>query len=224
MYGKVKLSKRQIKEDKFTTAMLRAKSQFMDNWQFYAIGALVVVLVCVAVVYFVQSQQTAKTEAAAMYARGAMEARQGNTQVAILSLTEIVDEHGGTAAAKQATFLLGKVSFESRNYPEAIRYFQLYLDKYTDDQLNRAAAQAGLAACHENQGEYLPAASGYESAISEWVDGPMVALYHQSALRNFLQAGDVEAARAHLTALESDFAGSEVLAAARLLFAEKGQS
>jgi len=223
MYGKVKLTKRQIKEDKFTTTMLKAKSQFLENWQFYAIGALVVVLVCVAAVYYVQSQQTAKIEASAMYARGLMEARQGNTQVAVLSLTEILQEHGGTSAAQQATFLLGKVNYDSRNYPEAIRYYEMYLSKYHDDKLNRAAAQAGMASSYENQGEFVKAATGFDTAIGQWTDGPMVALYHQSAMRNYLLAGDIESGRKHLDALEEDFSGSEILAAAKLLFAEKGQ-
>lgn len=223
MYGKVKLTKRQIKEDKFTTAMLKAKSQLLENWQFYAIGTLVVVLVCFAAVYYVQSKETARTEASAMYARGLMESRQGNTQVAILSLTEIVEEHGGTSAAQQATFLLGSINFKSRNYPEAIRYYEMYLSKYSDDKLNRAASQAGIASSYENQGEFAKAATEFDAAIGQWADGPMVALYHQSAMRNYLLAGDIESGRTHLKALQDDFPGSEILAAAILLFAEKGQ-
>ena len=50
MQSKMKLTKRQVKEDRFTTFMLTSKDklqgEFEDNWQYYVIGfAVVVVLI-----------------------------------------------------------------------------------------------------------------------------------------------------------------------------------
>ena len=124
MYNKVKLSKRQIKEDKFTTFMLNTKQFALENWQFLIIGIAVVVLVIVAIVYMMSSSETRKLEASTRFSRALLDYRNGNSQVAILSFTQILDEFAGDQVAEQSTFLLGKINLDIRNYQEAIQYCQ----------------------------------------------------------------------------------------------------
>ena len=64
MQTKVKLTKRQLKEDKFTTFMLTAKDRLQENWQFYVIALLAIVLVVVGGVYFLNQGKARQQEAA----------------------------------------------------------------------------------------------------------------------------------------------------------------
>ncbi|MCH7948782.1 MAG: tetratricopeptide repeat protein, partial [candidate division Zixibacteria bacterium] len=110
MYGKVKLTKRQIKEDKFTEFMLNSKQQVEENWQYLAIAVIVVILGVVGSVYYLDSVEETSRQAAANLSKGNLEYRNGSSQVALLTFNDIVNNYGGTKSAEQATFMLGKVN------------------------------------------------------------------------------------------------------------------
>ncbi len=223
MQSKVKLTKRQIKEDKFTAFMLTSKDRLVENWQMYVIGISVVILAVVAVFYFIGARKSGHLEAGQKLAEAIMNYRSGNNQVAILGLNQIVEDYGGDDAAEQATFLLGKINFETKNYPEAIRYYDMYLSNYHDSKLDRAAALAGIGACQMNQGNYTEASSRYVAAIDEYPDGPLVEDYNLEALRADLLQGDMEKAKARLAIITDKFKGTQSANRAQQLFAEKGR-
>ncbi len=221
MYGKTRLSKRQIKEDKFTVFMLTARNQVLDNWQYLALGLIVVILTIAGIVYYFNLQQTRQEEADTQLARAMLDYQAGNNQVAVMSLNQVVQEFGGDQVAEQATFMLGSINYEIRNYPEAISNFEAYLSYYPDNRFYRAASQAGIASCLEVQGQNRQAADKFAAACAEYPDGPLAAEYHMSAMRNFLDAGEIDQARAHLQTLQDDFAGLELVNWAVRVFYEK---
>jgi len=224
MFEKVKLSKRQIKEDKFTAFMLSSKKQLEDNWQYMAIGVVVVILVVVGVIYYFNSVKESTNKAAIQLYQANMQHRQGSNDVAILTLTDILSKYAKTDAAEEATFLLGKINLERRNYDEAKLYFDMYLEKYKKEPLHRAASMNGLGVVLENQGKYAEAAAEFEKGISEFTDGPLIGDMHMGAMRNYLLAGQVDKAKAHLDIINKDFQGTEVATSAARLFYEKSQS
>jgi TolA-binding protein len=227
MYGKTKLTKltkRQIKEDKFTVFMLTARDQFLHYWQYMAIGLVAVVLLVIGIVYYFNSQRAHAQEAATKFARSLMDYHMGNNQLAILSMSQIIDDYRGEEVAEQAAFMLGVINYQARNYPEAIRYYEMYLSKYRDDKLNRAAAQAGIAASLENQGQYREAAEGFVAACAEYPDGPLAGDYHLSAMRDFLEVGEIDNAQTHLDIIKNKYEGSELVNRAIRLFSEKART
>ena len=221
MQPRIKLTKRQIKEDKFTAFMLTSKQQFNENWQFYVIGIVVVILAVVAIGYYIDSEEQSKVEAAQRYARALSEYRSGNSQLAIMSFSELIENYSGDEVTDQATFLLGKINYESRNYPEAIRYWEQYLSEFKDSRLNRAAALAGIGACFENQGDYASAAAKFAVACEEYPDGPLSGDYHAGAMRNYLETSEMESAAHHLSIIKEKYGGSTLEARAIRLFSEK---
>ncbi len=221
MYGKVKLSKKQIKEDKFTTFMLTAKQQFTDAWQYYAIGFVVVILIVSAVVFFQDMQESQAKEAADVYAQGVVEYRQTNYQNALLTLERVINEFGGTEPALMATYMMGKTNLMTRNYPEAQRYFEMYISKKSSDKLRTAASYAGIATGLENQGKYAEAGAQFVAATKVDENGPLVGDYHFSAMRNFLAAADFAAAQIEYDYILENYATTNIETRAKLLFAEK---
>jgi len=224
MQNKVKLTKRQIKEDKFTTFMLESKQKFLDNWQFYVIGIVGFILVIAAIGYYVNSQADKEEESAYKFARALLDYRNGNNQIAILSLNQIVDDYSGTTVAKEATFMLGQVNFENRNYAEAIRFFEKYSREYSSDKYYLAAALAGVAASYENQGNYAEAGQKFADACDAFQDGPMYADYLLGAVRNFVKADNFENAQARLDIILDKFKGTATAIKAERMFYEKGRS
>lgn len=211
MYEKVRLTKRQIKEDKFTAFMLNARSWFINNWQLAVIGVAAVILVAVAGFYYSQSQAAKADEAATRFSRALLDYRNGNNQVAIMGFSQIVDDYSSDQAAEQATFLLGKVNYKIRNYEEASRYFEMYLAKYRDNKLSRAAAQAGIASCLEEQAAFVEAAERFQQAFDEYPEGPLGGDYLAGALRNNLKTGALEAAAVNLDTIKVRYEGSDLV-------------
>jgi TolA-binding protein len=222
MHQKVKITKRQLKEDKFTTFMLQSKDRIQESWQFFVIGAVVVVLAVVAVVYFFESKNKASEEAGAKFAQALMDYRSGNNQVAVLSFAQLVEDYGDQPVAEYATYLLGNANYRQRNYEEAIRYYEEYLSRYKGDSLVRAGAQAGIASCQEDQGQLLEAAQKYEQAIAEYPDGPQAGDYHIGAMRCYLAAGDKDKAREHMDYIRENYEGTSLLQRANREAAEGG--
>jgi len=223
MYNKVKLSKRQIKEDRFTSFMLSSKQYSQENWQFVVIGIAVLVIAIVGVSYMVSSTNTKQLEAAKRFSRALLDFRNGNNQVAILTFSQILEDFGDDQVVEQSTYMLGQIHFETKNYSEAVRYFELYLSKYKNNQLYRAACLAGIASSRENEGQSEEAAAKFWEAYQEDPEGPLAGDYIVSAMRNSLAMGDAASAQQRLDIIQDKFDGTDLEKKATRLFSEKSR-
>ncbi|HOP08253.1 MAG TPA: tetratricopeptide repeat protein [candidate division Zixibacteria bacterium] len=221
MQQKVKLTKRQIKEDKFTIFMLKSRGWFQDNWQFVTIGLVVVILLSVAVVYYAQSRVTSDEEAAAKFAEAVAYYRRGNTQEASMRLQTIVSEHSSSSLADEATYLLGNLNLRSRNYSEATRYYEIYLKETKGFPMTRAAAAAGIAVAYENQSMFTEAADYYLKAIKAYPDGPLDGDYSLALMRCYLETEQENLAREQLDHVTKSYQGTELANRAIRIFQEK---
>lgn len=223
MRNKVKITKRQIKEDRFTTNMLLAKDWIMENWQMVSIVAAIAVIIIVAVAYFINVGKSRETEASDRYYRAMAEFRRQNYQPAILEFTSIADDYSGQIAGL-AQFNLANAHFESKNYDEAITNFQKYIDKFHGDKLMTASAYAGIGASLENKSEFGAAADKFMEAINYYPDSPGAPDYYLGAVRNYVMAGDADKADKTLKELQEKFSGSnQARSATRLVMRLKIQ-
>jgi TolA-binding protein len=228
MQSKVKLTKRQMKEDKFTTFMLTSKDKLQteleDKWQYYLIGAIVTVVLIWAAIWFFGRQTSQESGAAAAYSKAMMSYMNRDNQVAALEFGQIVQEYGGTEIAANAAFVLGNLNLENRSYDEAIRYYRMYLDEFTGTPLNRAAALAGIATVAEDQGKFAEAAAGFVQAAEAKVDGALRPDYELGAIRNYLADGKIDQAETRLAILKDKYAGTDWTTRAIRLITEKKQA
>lgn len=224
MQERVKLTKRQIKEDKFTAFMLSSKHQFEENWQYMAIGIVILILAVAGIVYYLNTMKETSAQAATQLSQATNQYRQGNNQVAILTLTDILNKFSGTESAEQATFMLGKLNLETRNYEESKLYFNQYLEKYKKNVLNRSAATSGLAVALENQGSYAEAAEAFEKGTKEFAGSALELELHLGAMRNFLLSKQVDKARTHLDFIKKNYGETLDASNATRYFYEKAGS
>lgn len=228
MQSKVKLTKRQMKEDKFTTFMLTSKNKLQteleDKWQYYLIGAIVVVVLIFAAIWFFGRQGTQESGAATAYSKAMLSYMNRDNQVAALEFEQIVQNYGGTEYGANAAFVLGNINLENRSYDESVRYYRMYLDEFSGTPLNRAAAMAGIATVAENQGKYAEAAAGFVQAAESNTDGALRPDYEVGAIRNYLADGKVDQAEARLAILKDKYADSDWTKSAIRLVTEKKQA
>jgi TolA-binding protein len=213
MRAKVKITKRQMKEDKFTTFMLRARDEFLERWQIIAISAAIVIVAIVAIVYFFNLQKTRQIEADNRLTKAIAELRRSNYQVAILELGSIADDYSGRVAG-MALFNLANAHYESKNYDEAIANYQKFIDKYDFDRLMTISAIGGIAACLENKQEFLAAGDKYYEAVQFDPDSPLVPDYYIGAIRSFVAAGDRDKVQRLLSELKEKFPDTDYSRAA----------
>jgi TolA-binding protein len=228
MQSKVKLTKRQIKEDKFTTFILNSKNKLQgeleDKWQYYIIGAVAVVVLVWAGVWFFGQQTGQESGAAEAYSKAMVEYQGGDKQVASLDFQQIITDYGGTDYAANAAFNLGNLNLTNRSYDEAIRYYRMFLDEYSGTPLDRAAAIAGIATVQADQGKYAEAAAGFVQAAEAFSDGPLRPDYELSAIRNYLADGKTDQAETRLAILKDKYQGTDWTNRAIRLITEKKQS
>lgn len=228
MQSKIKLTKRQVKEDKFTTFMLTSKDKFQseleNKWQYYVIGIVVAFVAVWAVVWYFNRESTRSSDAAEAFSKAMMSYQSGDNQVAILELNQIMENYGGTNFAASAAFLLGNLNLSTRSYDEAIRYYRMYLNGYSGTALNRAAAEAGIATAEEDQAKFADAAAGFVRAAEAYPEGPLRPDYELGAIRNYLAGGSIDQAEARLAILKDKYASSDWTNRAIRMIAEKKQS
>ncbi|MEW5923133.1 MAG: tetratricopeptide repeat protein [Candidatus Zixiibacteriota bacterium] len=208
MRTKVKITKKQIKQDKFTTFMLQAKEWILENWQQLAIGVVAAIVVVVAVVYFVNMQSSKGEEGAVRLTQAVANLNRGNYQEAILELGNIADDYSGRIGG-MAQFYLANAHYESRNYDQAIENYQKYIDQCHIDGLTTASAIAGIGACLENKQEFLAAGDKYVEAIKYFPDSPNVPDYYVGAVRNYVSGSDREKMEEILGELNRNFPNSD---------------
>lgn len=208
MGTKVKITKQELKEDKFTTSMLKTRVWLEDNWQIVAVAAAAIVIVIVGAIYYKSHQASMETEGVQKYSQALNQLQTRNYQPAILGFNDIIDNYSGEVVAR-AQFNLGNAYFESRNYQEAITAYQRYIDKYHLNPLTTSSAIAGVAACLESQQNFADAADKYLNAIDHYPDTPARADYLLGAIRCFVQLGQKDKIKTQLDILEKDYPGSD---------------
>ena len=156
--AKRRLSKHQLKEDAFTTAIFGAREWVEQNLRMVLLvagGAIAVVAAAWGIISYTQGRETS---AAALFGEAGVEIRSNNLSAAVISLKKVVDEYGGSDVADLACFQLADAQYRQRSYDEAKVTYQRYLDDYGDDELLVASAWGGLAAIDEHANDLAAAA------------------------------------------------------------------
>lgn len=217
MRQNIKISKREMKEDKFTTFILRAKDYVTENWMYFA-GGLAAVIIVVGGISLIQSNRTKQEiQAAEIYNRAMTEYHNGSYQLAITDFKSVVDQYGSTSRAKDAAFNLGNAYFANGSHLEAKEAFENYLAEYSDNEYFVTSAIAGIAASLAGMGQFQEAADKYREAAEKYEDFKMAGQYYLKAMQYYIKAQQPESAKVIFAKITNEFKDTPVyLDAARL--------
>ena len=162
-----KITKRQIKEDKFVTAYFKAVDYLKENANKVLTGVVAVCAVVLIVAFIQKSKRTAELNASEELAKATAEIALKNSQKAIDALLDMSENYSGTKSAERGVYLLAHTYYENKDYERALETFKKFMDDYGNDEILTSSAYTGMGACQEQLGKYIEAAKIYEGAAKK---------------------------------------------------------
>lgn len=216
-----KLSKSELREDEFVEWIMQAVEYVKERTRLFVGGAVAVIAVIMAINYFIESKEANRLKAAALLGDVLMVEQGGEPTEAIRLAEELASSsaYAGTPAAAQGTVLLANLHYEQGRYAEARSYYQRYLDNYEPLDVLAYAAQSGLGACLEAEGQLLAAAEHYEARAAQRAGTIHEAMARMEAARIYGLAGERDKQQALLEQVSRAFAQYPIAAQARTALA-----
>ena len=214
-----KLSKSELREDEFVEWIMEAVEYVKERARLFVGGAVAVVAVIVAINYFIESKEADRLKAAALLGDVLMVEQGGEPTEAVRLAEELVSSYAGTPAAAQGTVLLANLHYAQGRYVEARSYYQTYLDNYEPLDVLAYAAQSGLGACLEAEGQLVVAAEHYETYAAQQAGTIREAMARMEAARIYGLAGQSDKQQALLKQVSRTFAQYPIAAQARAALA-----
>ena len=156
-----RLSKHEIKEDNFVTAVLRAREFIYAHQNTFFIGLIAVIVIIFGVMWMSNSREKTRESAATQFAEALASFRSGDIKTAE-EMFEIVDERfSGFEEGAYSAYLAGKCALEDGRNAHAIELFASYLQRSGKYPFFHDAALEGLATAWENERNYEKASEAY---------------------------------------------------------------
>ncbi len=204
----IKISKHEMKEDKFTTFILRAKEYVTEQWVYVAGGVAIIVAAVVLISFLRSSGLKNEQKANEVYSRGISELFSRNYQLAVVDFKSIIDQYGSSNPARMALFNMGNAYLGLKNFSDAKTAFEQYVSKYPDDKYFATSAIAGVAACLAGTGDNAGAADKYREAAEKFAQFALAGEYYYQALFYYVKSGNTESAKVILGKITKEFPGS----------------
>jgi predicted negative regulator of RcsB-dependent stress response len=221
-HAKRRLTKHQLKEDAFTTAIFSAREWVDQNLRLVLLavgGAVAVIAIVWGITAYVQNRQAA---AAALFGQAGVELRANNLSAAIITLQQLVDDYGGSSVAGLACFQLADAHYRQRNFDDARVAYQRYLDAYGNDDMLVASAWAGLAAIDEHNNDFKAGAEKNIRAASFDLGSFLAPEYLNHAIRCAISADDSSMALEAFNLLMENTENTRAVNLARQTLVEHG--
>jgi tetratricopeptide (TPR) repeat protein len=188
------ITRQKIKEDKFITQTLQTADWVKRRQRPMILGSVALVVVAIMIMSLFAARRAAEREASILVLQAGYLIEMVDLSGARLQLSLARERYGGTRSAGRATFMLAQLLFQEGAVDSSRSLYQEYLDDYGHDDILRGAAEAGLAACLEESGDFLAAAEAYQDTAEKNRDQPSAAHYLMQAGRCYRLAGDLSQA------------------------------
>ncbi len=206
-----KLTKKELKEDKFVQAAMNTRAYIEDNIKQVSIVTAVVFGLFILIMGYNYVHSQTKEESSTLLGEAQVEFQNMNFSKARTLLARLEDEYAGTEAAEQGLFLLGNLEYQQNHIEQAAEAYKSFIDSYDGSEILLAAGYAGYAACMEKQAQYEQAARYYvkaKEAAPKFVEAPN---YLYLAALNMLSANKPEQAKQYLKQITQNYPDSQRL-------------
>ena len=215
-----RITKKEMKQDKFVTYSLKVSEWIQKHLNQVLMGAGGVILVAVIMFFIFSSQAKRERKASELLGRANLELQAGNIGQAVTDLQTVVNKYGGTKSAGKASFFLASAYFYAKDFVQAQSMFEKYLKKYKEDVLLTASAQAGIADCHMQRGNFIQAGEDFLKAASLTPQSFLAPQYLIKAAFAYLKADQKDKAREALNILIKEYPDSPEVHRAKIQLAE----
>lgn len=214
---KKRYTKKELKQDKFVLATLKAKDFLEKNSKLIFRSVIAVLVIVIVAIFWTRSKEAANFEAAIMLAQTQMALVNGPKDAVKDSLDFLIDNYDGTESAGQASFILGRIYWEDNDFENAKIYLKRYIDDYLDNTVISQTTLSSYADCLVVEKNYSEAAKYYEKAAKINADYSGTASFLYSAAAAYKDAGDFKKAEKLLNKLLNDFERTSLKSQAEVL-------
>lgn len=217
---KKRLTRREIKEDKFVTTYAKVTKYLEENSKFVIGAAAAIVIIIVAAGLIRAGRRAAEGKAAVELARGLGAYQRMDLTSATDILRSAVEDYGGTKNGSLAFLHLANALYEQGEYAEAMRYYEKAARKVGKVRFLAAAAQAAVAECLEQEKHYAQAARRYEEVAKRYGEELLAPKHLLAAGRCYALAGQRDQAERVLRLLLDKYPDAQEKTQAQLLLGE----
>jgi len=165
--GQHRIRKHEMKEDSFVTFAFRAQEYLQTHQRPFYIGLGIIVVAVAALWLFSASGQRAEVAANQTLTDAFIRVQQNDLAGAAATYERLIDEYGGTQAAREGLFFLANLHFVQRQWPEAIDAYRRYIERHAGfDPGRTAAAWAAIGDAQQAEGDHEAALDSYGRALS----------------------------------------------------------
>ncbi len=210
---KKKLSKKEIKEDKLVSLMVKVENFYEDYKNKIVLYSGILIVAALAAYFYVNQQKAANEEAGLHLSRvmqifdsgSYLEAIEGRQGTNIIGLKRVVEEFGSTENGETAKIYLAGAYSYLGNYEEAFKYYEDYSGSI---DIYKASALAGMAGYYAAKNEYEKAADLYKNAANIVEINAQNPDYLLNSALNYYNAGDKDEARILFEKIKEDYSTS----------------
>ncbi len=186
---KKRVTKKNLKEDKFVETALLARSYFEEHTKEITYIAGAVVVLAILIWLFLNHRAQRLHEAEVLLGKAQIEMQSMHTNKARAFLNQLIQNYEGTDAADQGYFLLANLDFQAQKYDMAEKEYKKFIASYGGSKILLASGYAGYAACLEHRGAHKEAAENYLKAQKTAPNFVEAANYLYLAGLNYKDAG-----------------------------------
>jgi predicted negative regulator of RcsB-dependent stress response len=140
---KKKLTRREMKQDKLVTTWFKVNDYLSQHLREVLLAVGGVVIIAGVIIFFNYLTGKDEQEASEKFAQARTKYNQQNYTAAIPLLEKLVSEHGGSKSAGLATIYLANAYMQTKDYANAEKYYQKYLDDMDNDPILGVARPSG---------------------------------------------------------------------------------
>jgi TolA-binding protein len=167
--GKGRLTKKELKQDKLVATAYKVEQYYLTHQRMVLGVAAAIIIVVVGIIFIRKSIQSSRLSESYQLTIAKMQYGSGSLSEAKDAFMRTVST-GGSRAAAEAKYFLGRIAFEQGSYAQAITEFEEYLKKYSADEKLDVACMCGLAASYEATNKFEDAAKTYYEVYEKYAD------------------------------------------------------
>ncbi|MCX6639083.1 MAG: tetratricopeptide repeat protein [bacterium] len=178
-----RITKKELKEDKFVTTFFKAQKYLQDNQATILKIVGGVLLLAVITVFWISSKSRAEDQASYELGIAELKMQQSTPIVAAEELSKIAEKYRGTSSGDHALVLTAQLKLQAGQVDEALKAYEDYLKHGSKNKYLYPAALDGKAACLESKSKFEEAAQLYLKAAASEKNLFAAPQYHLDAAR-----------------------------------------
>jgi outer membrane protein assembly factor BamD (BamD/ComL family) len=220
MGSRRRLSKKQLKQDKFVTTTFELAQFTQEHARKTIIGVIIFIALSGSAFYYWNYLSHKENRASRQLSTARVAYESDNFQLAISDLEKFLNEFSGTKHSDEAMLILADTYFQIANYEEARKVLDQFIEDYAGHSPLSFRAYSILGCVLENLNSFEEAAEAYQRAADEARFDYQRVKSRLDAARAFSLAGNNESAIEACRFVLDNHPGAPESGQATLLIAE----